>query len=208
MAQTDRPAKSYRPLSDTPARWGRLLTVASDREVGAFDERAREYESGWRGRFHHQIADEVGSLALDVAPSPRCVLDVGCGTGYLLRELAEKPSLSPDLLWSRRGAADDRGGAVDNDRPADELRSRRRGGSPLRRREFRPSHEHDLIRPLARSEARPRGMREGSRTRGVSRARRPVLALAPTDPFRQPPGASPNQKAPYASADEHRDALA
>jgi ubiquinone/menaquinone biosynthesis C-methylase UbiE len=64
--------------------------MASDRDVGAFDERSRAYESGWRGRFHQQIADEAGGLALDVAPSPRRVLDVGCGTGYLLRELAEK----------------------------------------------------------------------------------------------------------------------
>jgi ubiquinone/menaquinone biosynthesis C-methylase UbiE len=64
--------------------------MAADRDVGAFDERAEVYESGWRGRLHHQIADEVAVVAVGVAPNPRSVLDVGCGTGFLLRELAEK----------------------------------------------------------------------------------------------------------------------
>jgi ubiquinone/menaquinone biosynthesis C-methylase UbiE len=64
--------------------------VASERDVEAFDDRAEVYESGWRGRLHHQIADEVAALVGRLAPNPRCVLDVGCGTGYLLRELAEK----------------------------------------------------------------------------------------------------------------------
>jgi ubiquinone/menaquinone biosynthesis C-methylase UbiE len=64
--------------------------MASDRDVRAFDERADVYESGWRGRLHHQIAEEVALLAAGLAPKPRRVLDVGCGTGYLLRGLAEK----------------------------------------------------------------------------------------------------------------------
>jgi ubiquinone/menaquinone biosynthesis C-methylase UbiE len=64
--------------------------MAPDRDVGAFDERADEYESGWRGRLHHQTADEVAVLAVRLAPNSRRVLDVGCGTGYLLRELTEK----------------------------------------------------------------------------------------------------------------------
>jgi ubiquinone/menaquinone biosynthesis C-methylase UbiE len=61
--------------------------------VGAFQERAPGYEEGWRGRLHHEIADRTAALALARAPSPRRVLDVGCGTGYLLRHLA---SLCPD----------------------------------------------------------------------------------------------------------------
>src|SRR5262245_30097462 len=64
--------------------------MADDRDVEAFDKRADVYESGWRGRLHHQVADEVAILVLRLAPKPRRVLDIGCGTGYLLRELAQK----------------------------------------------------------------------------------------------------------------------
>jgi ubiquinone/menaquinone biosynthesis C-methylase UbiE len=59
-----------------------------DRDVGAFDERAEGYESGWRGDLHRQIADRTAARALACQPAPRKVLDVGCGTGYLLRRLA------------------------------------------------------------------------------------------------------------------------
>src|SRR2546429_9272800 len=77
----------------TPERRPRVVqtwAVASERDVEAFDDRAEVYESGWRGRLHHQIADEVAALLVPLAPNPRCVLGVGCGTGYLLRELAGK----------------------------------------------------------------------------------------------------------------------
>jgi ubiquinone/menaquinone biosynthesis C-methylase UbiE len=64
--------------------------MANHRDVGAFDKRADVYESGWRGRLHHRIANEIAVLVMNVDPSPKRVLDVGCGTGYLLRELAVK----------------------------------------------------------------------------------------------------------------------
>jgi ubiquinone/menaquinone biosynthesis C-methylase UbiE len=62
--------------------------VARERDIAAFDARAGGYESGWLGRLHHRIADRTADLALAVAPAPKRVLDVGCGTGYLLRRLA------------------------------------------------------------------------------------------------------------------------
>jgi ubiquinone/menaquinone biosynthesis C-methylase UbiE len=58
------------------------------RDVGAFDERAAGYEAGWRGQLHQQIADRTAATALACQPRPSAVLDVGCGTGYLLRCLA------------------------------------------------------------------------------------------------------------------------
>lgn len=40
--------------------------------------------------MHHEIAEKTASLALRSAPSPGRVLDLGCGTGYLLRRLASE----------------------------------------------------------------------------------------------------------------------
>jgi ubiquinone/menaquinone biosynthesis C-methylase UbiE len=58
------------------------------RDVGAFDERAPRYEQGWLGRLHHEIADRTVALSLATSPAAGRVLDVGCGTGYLLGRLA------------------------------------------------------------------------------------------------------------------------
>ena len=62
--------------------------MVHSRDVAAFDERAPSYETGWRGRLHHDIADRATDLALASSPRPARVLDVGCGNGYLLRRLA------------------------------------------------------------------------------------------------------------------------
>ena len=40
--------------------------------------------------MHHDIAERTASLALSTAQSPGRVLDVGCGTGYLLRCLGRQ----------------------------------------------------------------------------------------------------------------------
>lgn len=64
--------------------------VPPERDVAAFEQRAAGYEQGWLGRLHHVIADRTADLALRTAPAPRRVLDVGCGTGYLLRTMAER----------------------------------------------------------------------------------------------------------------------
>jgi ubiquinone/menaquinone biosynthesis C-methylase UbiE len=90
--------------------------VTRDRDVAAFDARAPGYESGWRGRLHHQIADRTADLALTRVPAPQRVLDVGCGTGYLLRQLATRcPQAAelagidpaPGMIEAARAAASD-----------------------------------------------------------------------------------------------------
>ncbi len=64
--------------------------VPPDRDVAAFEARAAGYEHGWLGRLHHDIADRTADLALVVQPHPQRLLDVGCGTAYLLRSLASR----------------------------------------------------------------------------------------------------------------------
>jgi ubiquinone/menaquinone biosynthesis C-methylase UbiE len=90
--------------------------MTRDRDIAAFDARAGGYEGGWLGRLHQQIADRTAELALAVAPAPQRILDVGCGTGYLLRELAARCPRAVELVGvdpaggmiaAARAAADD-----------------------------------------------------------------------------------------------------
>jgi len=62
--------------------------VTRDRDVQAFHDRARAYETGYRGQLHTDIVSRAVNLALAHCPSPERILDVGCGTGMALRELA------------------------------------------------------------------------------------------------------------------------
>jgi ubiquinone/menaquinone biosynthesis C-methylase UbiE len=92
--------------------------MARDRDVAAFGERAQGYDEGWRGRMHHQIADRTVDLALTCMPAPKQILDVGCGTGYLLGQLAARAPQAEVLVGidaapamikvARTAAADDR----------------------------------------------------------------------------------------------------
>jgi ubiquinone/menaquinone biosynthesis C-methylase UbiE len=68
VSPTDPPARPYRDLA-------------------AFDARAGGYDAGRLGRMHHEIAQATARLAA-VGGAARRVLDLGCGTGYLLRRLA------------------------------------------------------------------------------------------------------------------------
>jgi ubiquinone/menaquinone biosynthesis C-methylase UbiE len=72
--------------------------MPDDRDVQAFDARAATYESGRHGRLHKQISDRVVELALSRVAAPRRVLDVGCGTGYVLRQLAARLPRTSEFL--------------------------------------------------------------------------------------------------------------
>src|SRR5580704_17187977 len=92
--------------------------MARDRDVATFGERAQGYDEGWRGQLHHQIADRTADLALACVPAPGRILDVGCGTGYLLGRLAARApraqilagiDAAPAMIEvARAAAADDR----------------------------------------------------------------------------------------------------
>jgi SAM-dependent methyltransferase len=64
--------------------------VPPGRDVDAFEARAIGYEHGLLGTMHREIADRSVQLALSSGVAPLGVLDVGCGTGYLLRSLAAR----------------------------------------------------------------------------------------------------------------------
>jgi ubiquinone/menaquinone biosynthesis C-methylase UbiE len=90
--------------------------MARDRDVAAFGRRAQRYDEDWRGRLHRQIADRTADLALSCVPAPRQVLDVGCGTGYLLGRLAARApragalagiDAAPAMIEVARSAATD-----------------------------------------------------------------------------------------------------
>jgi ubiquinone/menaquinone biosynthesis C-methylase UbiE len=64
--------------------------VTDHRDVEAFNARAATYEEGRHGQLHRAIVERTADLALGVATPPASVLDVGCGTGALLRLLADR----------------------------------------------------------------------------------------------------------------------
>jgi ubiquinone/menaquinone biosynthesis C-methylase UbiE len=60
--------------------------------VVSFDRRAATYERGRLGEWHLLVAHRVAEVALAAVPAPCRVLDVGCGTGAVLRRLADRLS--------------------------------------------------------------------------------------------------------------------
>jgi ubiquinone/menaquinone biosynthesis C-methylase UbiE len=68
------------------------------RDVAAFDARASHYDSGLSGKVHHAICDRTAQLAILAAATPNRVLDVGCGTGHLLRTLASHYKDAEELV--------------------------------------------------------------------------------------------------------------
>jgi SAM-dependent methyltransferase len=86
----DRAGGRRRPVGQPDLSMRQDRVVARDRRVEAFGERSPRYEAGWRGELHHRIADRTADIAVAAGPAPVRVLDVGCGTGYLLRRLADR----------------------------------------------------------------------------------------------------------------------
>jgi ubiquinone/menaquinone biosynthesis C-methylase UbiE len=65
-------------------------TPPRDHDVATFDRRAGSYERDWRSEFHTRVVATAAEVALAALPDPTSLLDVGCGTGALLRTLADR----------------------------------------------------------------------------------------------------------------------
>ena len=63
-----------------------MATKHRERDIEHFDQWSSSYENSWMQRaFFDQIHQATLALAASIVHQPESVLDVGCGTGRLLR---------------------------------------------------------------------------------------------------------------------------
>jgi ubiquinone/menaquinone biosynthesis C-methylase UbiE len=63
----------------------------TDRDVGRFERWASTYDEHWlQPRFFEPVQEATLDRAALLAPNPRRVLDVGCGTGALMRKATKR----------------------------------------------------------------------------------------------------------------------
>jgi ubiquinone/menaquinone biosynthesis C-methylase UbiE len=64
-----------------------MTTTHRDKDIERFDHWASTYEHSWMQRaFFEPVHHATLALAAEIVPQPESVLDIGCGTGKLLRQ--------------------------------------------------------------------------------------------------------------------------
>jgi hypothetical protein len=158
-----RPVRGAADAVDGAAR----IRCVADRGVTAFGRRAASYESGVVGQLHRRISAWVAEIALAAVAEPGRVLDVGCGTGALLRLLATRlpdaellAGIGPDS-----GMVETAYSVGPRTGPADPGGQRRRRGAGLPHRHVRPARDRHLVRPPGRSTTRSHRVLPGAAPR-------------------------------------------
>jgi malonyl-ACP O-methyltransferase BioC len=104
--------------SPVPSHQSPVPSIDRNRVRIAFDSHAAEYESyAWVQR---RVVTRLMALLTQMHPAPRSVLDIGCGTGMLLRGVGERfpdaalagIDLAPGMVTATRSALIERKGAV------------------------------------------------------------------------------------------------
>jgi ubiquinone/menaquinone biosynthesis C-methylase UbiE len=67
---------------------GNQIKMGKKQKIFSFGKRAEKYDYGFEGRFSQKF---YSALLSKIEPQPdEMILDVGCGTGYLLRKIADR----------------------------------------------------------------------------------------------------------------------
>jgi ubiquinone/menaquinone biosynthesis C-methylase UbiE len=118
----------------------------TNRDVEQFNERAEGYDERFVGRhFHREIQQQLLGIAARLVPAPQAVLDVGCGTGSLLRSAT---AILPTALLCGIDPAEQmlavaRGSLAGA--PCGPARVRWSGAIAFRERGVRPGSEQQLL---------------------------------------------------------------
>ena len=175
--------------------------MGRDRDVEAFDRRAASYEHGRLAAWHDRITATSAGIATRAAPGAQRIHDVGCGTGALLRTLADRLPAAIELV-----GVDPAAGMIAAARSAPALDPRIHFGAAAAERLPHPDASFDLVVSVTSFDHwadQGAGISRGglrADARSAVRARRPLRALAAADGRAESATSRPNSSSSPAAA--------